>query len=184
MVSARKVLRRLRLGSAVALSAVWVMLWGTITPGTLVMAVLVATFVLAVFPMPRVASRIRIRPLSLLWLMLLFTYHLITASFQVGWMAIRPRGVSRGSIIRVPLGDPDDLRRTIVAEMTSLVPGTVVIDLLPDRSELVIHVLDHCDEERRVREVETVLRLESRVARAFGGPAHLCERTTDRTGQS
>lgn len=179
MVSARKILRRVRLGSALALSLVWVMLWGTVTPGTIVMAVAVATFVLAVFPMPRVASRIRIRPLPLLWLMLLFTYHLVTASFQVGWMAVRPRGVSRGSVIRVPLSDPDDLRRTIVAEMTSLVPGTVVIDLLPERSELVIHVLDHCDQERRVREIETVLRLESRVARAFGGPAHLCERTSD-----
>lgn len=180
MVSARKVLRRMRLGSALALSAVWVMLWGTVTPGTIVMAVAVAIFVLAVFPMPRVATKIRIRPLSLLWLALLFNFHLVTASIQVGWMAIRPGGVRRGSILKVPLTDTDDLRRTIVSEMTSLVPGTVVIDLHPDSGILVIHVLDYCTAERKRIEVEKVLALETRVARAFGGPAELCERVVSR----
>lgn len=176
MPTLRKVLNRLRLGSVLALTAVWIMLWGTITPGTVVMALGVAIFVLGVFPMPRVASRIRVRPLPLLRLLLGFGYDLVVASFQVGWMAIRPRGVSRGSVIEVTLSDPDDLRRTIVAEMTSLVPGTVVIDLHPDTSVLVIHVLDSCDDARREREIEIVLQLESRVARAFGGPRTLCDR--------
>ncbi|WP_394276788.1 Na+/H+ antiporter subunit E, partial [Luteococcus sp.] len=44
--------------------------------------------------------------------------------------------MGRGSLVDVQLHLHDDLRRTIIAEFTSLVPGTVVIDVHPETSIL------------------------------------------------
>uniref|UniRef100_UPI0037352DAA Na+/H+ antiporter subunit E n=1 Tax=Luteococcus sp. TaxID=1969402 RepID=UPI0037352DAA len=78
-----------------------------------------------------------------------------------------PRPVGRGSLVDVQLHLHDDLRRTIIAEFTSLVPGTVVIDVHPETSILTIHVLDITDEDQLRRERENIWALERRVAAAL-----------------
>ncbi|NNG18304.1 Na+/H+ antiporter subunit E [Naumannella sp. ID2617S] len=164
-------LAKMRLGSLLVLTTVWVVLWGRPSWGTVLFGLLVALLVVLLFPMPRAASRIRFRPLSLLRLVAFFLYDLLRASLQVAWLAIRPRPIEHGRIAAVQLHETDDFRRTIIAELTSLVPGTVVIDLDPASNELVIHVLDRCDDERLLIEVTAIHRREQLVARAFGAPA-------------
>ncbi|TDO86400.1 Na+/H+ antiporter subunit E [Enemella evansiae] len=166
-----KVLRKIRLGSLLGLTAVWMLLWGRPSWGTFFLGLFVAATVLAVFPMPRAASRIRIRPLALLWLVGNFLRELTIASVHVAWLAVRPAPLRPGRIAVVHLHDDDDFRRTVVAELTSLVPGSVVMDLDPVRSELLVHFIDHTDDERLAREVAHIHRREREVARAFGAPA-------------
>lgn len=174
MTRLTEVVRRLRLGSMVLLTAVWVLLWGRPSWGTLVMGICVAAAVLLAFPMPRASSRVRIRPGAMLWLAVSFIGQLVSASVDVAWKAVRPRPVSHGRIAAIALHDTDDFRRTVVAELTSLVPGTVVIDLDARRGELVIHVLDTCDDARLAHEAELIHRRERLVALAFAG-IHLDE---------
>lgn len=165
-----KEVRRFRLGALASLTLLWLLMWGSWSWGTLFMGLAMATLVLLVFPMPRPATRFRFRPMALIWLSVTFLANLALSSFIVGWMAIRPRGVSRGRVVAIRLHDTDDFRRTVVAEMTSLVPGTVVIDLDP-QGHLLIHIIDHCDDIRLWAEAARIHRLERRVARAFGAPA-------------
>lgn len=171
--------RRFRIGSLLLLTAVWLLMWGSWSWGTLFMGLAMGALVLLVFPMPRASSRIRIRPLALLWLTITFLANLVWSSGLVAWMAIRPGGVRPGRVVAIRLHETDDFRRTIVAEMTSLVPGTVVIDLDPS-GHLLIHIIDHCDDERLMVEAQRIHRLERRVARAFGAaPPENCLRHSE-----
>lgn len=161
--------RRFRAGSLVALTLLWLLMWGSWSWGALAMGLLMATIVLVAFPMPRRLARFRFRPLALLWLSTTFLANLVWSSFVVAWMAVRPRGVTAGRVVAIRLHETDDFRRTVTAEMTSLVPGTVVIDL-DSHGHLLIHIIDHCDDARLFAEANRIHRLERRVARAFGAP--------------
>lgn len=175
----RQTVRRFRLGSLLVLTLVWLLMWGRWSWGTLAMGLAMATLVLVAFPMPRASSRIRIRPLAMIWLTVTFLANLVWSSGLVAWMAIRPRGVRPGRVVAIRLHETDDFRRTVVAEMTSLVPGTVVIDLDP-RGHLLIHIIDHCDDARLMIEAQRIHQLERRVARAFGAtPPENCERHSE-----
>ena len=164
------IIRRLRIGSLALLTALWLLMWGSWSWGTFFMGLAMASLVLVTFPMPRAATRIGLRPVAMVWLTVSFLTNLLLSSFIVGWMAIRPRGITPGRVVAIRLHETDDFRRTVVAEMTSLVPGTVVIDLDP-RGHLLIHIIDHCDDARLRTEANRIHRLERRVARAFGAPA-------------
>ncbi|MDO5498724.1 MAG: Na+/H+ antiporter subunit E [Propionibacteriaceae bacterium] len=159
--------RRFRFGSLVALTLLWMLMWGSWSWGALAMGLLMATVVLLAFPMPRRLARFRFRPLALIWLAVTFLSNLFWSSFIVAWMAIRPRGISTGRVVAMRLHETDDFRRTVTAEMTSLVPGTVVIDL-DNHGHMLIHIIDQCDDARLLMEARRIHRLERRVARAFG----------------
>lgn len=161
--------RRFRAGSLVALTLLWLLMWGTWSWGTLAMGLLMGTIVLVAFPMPRRLARFRFRPLALLWLIIAFLGNLVWSSFAVAWMAVRPRGITAGRVVAIRLHETDDFRRTVTAELTSLVPGTVVIDL-DSQGHLLIHIIDRCDDARLLAEAQRIHRLERRVARAFGAP--------------
>lgn len=161
--------RRFRIGSLIALTLLWLLMWGSWSWGTLVMGLVMGTIVLLLFPMPRRLAAFRFRPLALIWLTITFLANLFWSSLIVAWMATRPRGVDTGRVVAIRLHDTDDFRRTVTAEMTSLVPGTVVIDL-DSQGHLLIHIIDHCDDERLFEEAARIHRLERRVARAFGAP--------------
>ncbi|WP_051215149.1 Na+/H+ antiporter subunit E [Granulicoccus phenolivorans] len=161
--------RSARLGSILALTLLWVALWGRPSVGTFVLGFLIAAASVHLFPMPRAGSRLKIHPVWLCWLLLVFFHDLVVASFVVGFKAIRPSGVARGRIVTVQLQGHNDFRRVMTAELTSLVPGTVVIDLDGATSEMVVHILDHADDARVAREVAHIHALELRVRKAFGG---------------
>lgn len=159
--------RHFRIGSLLALTVLWLLMWGSWSWGALVMGLFMAAIVLLVFPMPRRIAGFRFRPLALLWLTVTFLATLVWSSLVVAWMAVRPRCVATGRVVKIRLHETDDFRRTVVAEMTSLVPGTVVIDLTTE-GHMLLHIIDHCDDARLLAEAERVHQLERRVARAFG----------------
>lgn len=162
------------LASAIALMAVWVMLWGRLSWANVVFGLVVAVAIQLLFPMPPLVSTLRLHPWGLVRLAARFGYDLVTASAHVAWLAVRPRPVGVGAIIDVPLRLRDDVRRTVVAELTSLVPGTVVIDLDPERSILTIHVLDITDVDLLRVECAKIHALEDRVERAMSVVAPEC----------
>lgn len=179
--------RRIRPLPLLALTGVWVALWGNVSWINVVSGLVVAAAILVLFPLPPLASTVRVHPVGAARLLARFVADLVASSVRVAALVVRPRPVGAGAIIEVPLTVPDDLRRAIVAEMTSLVPGTVVIDLSARTGVLTLHVLDATDDAALDRERENVRALERRVVAAVGvrgvdegtRPAH---DDADRTG--
>lgn len=148
------------------LTVVWVCLWGELTLLLVVGGLLLAALVLLLFPLPRLTLGLRPRPVALAGLVLTFFADLVRASVQVAWLALRPGPVPSGSEVEVELHTDDDLARTITCGITSLVPGSVIIDLSGRR--LRMHVIDVHTDVGRAEAAERVLRTERRVLRAFG----------------
>lgn len=142
------------------LTVVWVMLWGAITPMSVVGGMLVAVIVLVLFPLPHVLMRLRPRLWPLIVLIARYSYDLVTASIQVAWLSIRPGEMAGGVVMDMELMGDDELLQVLVGLMTTLVPGSVVIELDPSNRVLTLHALDvHTRQEaegmrRRVRAQE------------------------------
>jgi multicomponent Na+:H+ antiporter subunit E len=111
---------------------------------------------------------VRVDPLGLLAFLGGFLLDLVRAGALVAWQTVRPRGIGRSAILRVPLRTDSDLLLTVITEAVCLVPGTMVIDLDREAREISLHVLSVDSEEDLERERRSVLRTEARVVRALG----------------
>jgi len=86
---------------------------------------------------------------------------------------VRPGFRPRGAIIAVPLRVRTDLNLALTAEVISLVPGTLILDVDRDRGVLYVHVLDVRRPEDLTVNRERVLAVERRIVRAVGSPAEV-----------
>jgi multicomponent Na+:H+ antiporter subunit E len=73
----------------------------------------------------------------------------------------------------VQLRTDSDLLLTMVAEATSLVPGSLVLDLDREHRVMTLHLLPVRDLADVARRKANVLVVEERLVRAFGSPADL-----------
>lgn len=150
------------------LTLVWVVLWRDLSPLTVVGGLLVATIACLVFPLPPLRLDVRVRPLALLHLVGRFAWDVVVSSFHVIRVVLRPRGRLRNAVVEVNLRTPSDFVLTVVAEMTCLIPGSVVVEARRSTHTLFIHVLDVDDLEAVERFKQSVLDQETRVVRALG----------------
>lgn len=70
-----------------------------------------------------------------------FLWELVISTLQVGWDVITPRHINRPGIIGVPLTARTDLEIFLVANLLSLTPGTLSVDLSEDKTTLYVHVM-------------------------------------------
>jgi multicomponent Na+:H+ antiporter subunit E len=75
-------------------------------------------------------------------LLLLFARELILSALKVAWLAVQPQLRIRPAIIAYPLTVTTDAQITLLANMITLTPGTLSVDVSDDRRTLYIHAID------------------------------------------
>lgn len=155
----------------------WIMLWGSVQPGLVLLGVVSAVAVLALFPLPHMEFRFEIHPVAALVLVARFLADVVVSSVHVAWVAVRPRPPA-SAVVRVPLAGTSDLVEHLTALAVSLVPGSLIIDAETGddgrdgsgdgQRSLVIHVLD-ADERTVAAVTRQVLAQERRILAALGG---------------
>ncbi|MEU5720407.1 Na+/H+ antiporter subunit E [Micromonospora sp. NPDC047738] len=161
------------------LVAIWLLLWGDLSWGNLLGGILVGGAVLLFFPLPPVTFGGRLRPGALLILAVTFVGELVSASVHVAAIAVRPGYRPRGAIIAVPLRIRTDLNLALTAELISLVPGTLILEVDRDHGALYVHVLDVRSPEDLTDSRERVLAVERRIVRAVGSPQEVRQLTAE-----
>jgi len=91
---------------------------------------------------------------KVLGLITYFGKELLISNLKVLWDVITPRHISRPGIIALPLDARTDAEIMLVANLISLTPGTLSLDLSEDRRLLYIHVMFLDDIERTRREIK------------------------------
>lgn len=152
------------------LAVVWILLWGVLTPTAAVGGFLLGLVVVLVFPLPRLSLGVRIRPWPLLVLIGYFLVDLVKASVHVAISASTPWIRPQGRILTVPLRSDHDLFGVLTAELTALVPGSIVIDLDTSRREMVVHVFDESAGDDAAFRAQVAAQ-EARVLRALARDA-------------
>ena len=150
------------------LTVVWVALWGDLSVANIASGVVVGTLVCLVFPLPFIRLQVRVRPLWLAWLVLRFFWDVVVASYQVAVKTLQLTRQPRNAVIEVDLRTQSDFVLTVVAEMVSLVPGSLVVEARASTHTLFLHVLDVGDRAGAEAFREQVFALERRVVMALG----------------
>lgn len=150
----------------VLLAVVWVLLWGVLTPAAAVGGLILGLVVVLVFPLPKLSLGVCLRPWPLVVLVAYFLGDLVRASIHVALSASTPWVRPQGRLLTVPLRTDHDLFGVLTAELTALVPGSIVVDLDTSRREMVVHVFDESagDDAQFRRQVAAQ---EARVLRAL-----------------
>ena len=94
-----------------------------------------------------------------------FIRELVKANMRVAWEVITPKHHMRPAIIAIPLDLESDLQITILANFITLTPGTLSLDVSPDRKTLYVHTMYVDDVDAFRREIKE--NLERRVLEVF-----------------
>lgn len=83
-----------------------------------------------------------------------FLKEMIVSSARVAWDVITPTHYNRPGILAIPLSAKTDLEITLLANLITLTPGTLSLDLSPDRQTLYIHAMFAEDPEAIRRDIK------------------------------
>ncbi|MCW5950807.1 MAG: Na+/H+ antiporter subunit E [Propionibacteriaceae bacterium] len=166
--STRKLRWRLQGRAILLLAAVWVLLWGEFSLLNIVYGLALGWLISVVFWLAPIRYYGSVHLGGLVKLAVLQLWDLATASFQLAAMAFRPRLQLRPGVIRVRLQSNSDLYQVAVAELISIVPGTLVIDTVRHPRLLYLHVFHLPDTKAVRKQREHALAIEDRVVHAFG----------------
>lgn len=160
-------------GGAVVLAFVWVLLWGELSVVNVVFGALLGVVISWVFPLPPISFHGRVRPLGVLYLGFRLVADLVVSSIHVVAVVFQFGRTIENAVIRVPLKSHSDLYLTITAELTCLVPGSVVLDSRRSSDTLYVHVMDVREPGDLDDARDHTLAAERRVLHAFGSRAEL-----------
>ncbi|MBE0599062.1 MAG: Na+/H+ antiporter subunit E [Desulfuromonadales bacterium] len=148
------------------LPVVWMALTGKFTLANYFLGFLISSFALWIARPPgEVAFLVYLERLRR-WLdfFFFFLWELVVASAQVTYDILTPHHRMRPAVIAIPLDLQTDTEITLLANMITLTPGTLSLDISPQRDILYIHAMyvDDIEEfrhmikerfEKRVKEV-------------------------------
>lgn len=151
-------------GIVAALAAIWAAATGTLTLPNLLLGAVVAGLAMLLlrdryrFPALRRLGRIAA-------LAGLFLYELAASAVRVAILVFSPRTKLAPAIVAIPLRLTSDFEIVLLANLITLTPGTLTVDVSDDRRFLYVHAIDCRDREALIRSITSGF--EQRIIEAF-----------------
>jgi len=83
-----------------------------------------------------------------------FLYELVISSIRVAWDVLTPTQLNRPAILEMPLDVESDIEILLVTNLISLTPGTLSLDVTPDRKTLIVHAMFADDPDALVADLK------------------------------
>jgi multicomponent Na+:H+ antiporter subunit E len=139
----------------ILLAVVWAALWAAFTlPALLSGFVLGYAALWLVQPLFGERSPYFLRVWRAIRLTLFFLWELVVSSIRVAWDIVTPSHHSNPAILEMPLDVESDIEILLVTTLISLTPGTLSLDVTPDRKTLIVHAMFADDPEALVAELK------------------------------
>ncbi len=140
----------------VALAVVWAAVWG-FGAGNLLMGFVLGYALMSVarraFPPTSYFAKVG----QVVRFAMFFVYKLIVANLEIAQLVLNPRVQIQPGIVAVPLDTRTDLEIVSIANLISLTPGTLSLEVSPTNSVLYVHGIDVQDGQEFVREIKSGL---------------------------
>ncbi|WP_186390008.1 MULTISPECIES: Na+/H+ antiporter subunit E [unclassified Stappia] len=94
-----------------------------------------------------------------------FVYELVLSAVRVASIVLRPKIELKPGIIAYPLTVDRDFEITMLANLITLTPGTLSVDVSDDRSTLYIHCIDVPDKQATIDDIKNSF--ERKILEAF-----------------
>jgi multicomponent Na+:H+ antiporter subunit E len=153
------------------LVVLWMLLWSQFTVLAFLTGLVVAVFVTRVFRLPTVELSGRVNLWYAAVFVVQFLWAMLRGAISVTIQVFDFRRLPGTAIIAVPLRYADDLMMTHVSVVSSLIPGSLIVEADRDRQVLYLHVIGVHSTADVERQREGVLRWERRIVRALGAPS-------------
>ena len=126
----------------IMLALIWVAVTGNFTGAGLVVGFVVGYIIIGISlrNVPAFSDYVRKVPRVLLFT-LFFLKELVRSNIRVAWDVLTPTDYMMPGVIAVPLEARTEGEITLLANMISLTPGTLSLDVSTDRNVLYIHVM-------------------------------------------
>jgi multicomponent Na+:H+ antiporter subunit E len=169
----KRISLRQELPLLVWLVVVWGALWQDFSAGNLLFGALIAVVVARLFYLPPVELGGRFNVLRAVPFAVIFLGKVVAASFQVLYLAVvrGPQVIS--AVVAVQLRSHSDLLVTATGHVTSLIPGSVVVEVDRSTSTLYIHGINVRDGGDAAKLRKEVRDTEAALIRIMGTPAEL-----------
>jgi multicomponent Na+:H+ antiporter subunit E len=136
------------------LALTWAAATGTFTLGNLVLGFGLG-YALLVFAQPIIGpSSYFAKARQAVGLAAYVGWTLVLASLRVAYDVVTPRHHARPGVIAVPLEAETDAQITVLANLISLTPGTLALDVSEDRRTLYIHAMFVDDPDALRRDIK------------------------------
>ena len=133
------------------LALVWVALTGTFTPANLALGFLASSLLLWFTQHTREPTRYFRKLWSVLAFIIFVLWELTKANLRVAFDVVTPTNYMHPGIVAIPLDVRSDAEITMLANLITLTPGSLTLDLSSDRRVLYVHgmYVEDPDEFRR-----------------------------------
>jgi multicomponent Na+:H+ antiporter subunit E len=138
----------------ILLAILWLLATGQFTPTNMVAGYVLGFLVLWFARRALGPARYFARMWRSLLLLVYFLKELVIANFRVAYDVISPTYRMRPAIVAIPLEAATDAEITMLACMITLTPGTLSLDVSPDRKVLYIHAMFGEDPEQVQRAIK------------------------------
>lgn len=140
--------------SNIFLTFVWVALTGDFSFENYVFGFFLSFHILWLITVGRNKSKYFIIVPKLILLLVFFLYELVKANLEVAYEVITPKLNMTPGIIMVPLDVQSNIGITLLANMISLTPGTLSIDVSNDRKVLFVHAMYIKDRDQFIQSIK------------------------------
>lgn len=140
--------------SNILLTFVWVALTGDFSFENYVFGFFLNFHILWLITVGRNKSKYFIIVPKLILLLVTFLYELVKANLEVAYEVITPDLKMTPGIVMVPLDVKSNIGITLLANMISLTPGTLSLDVSNDRKVLFVHAMYIKDRDKFVHGIK------------------------------
>jgi multicomponent Na+:H+ antiporter subunit E len=149
--------------------AVWLAVSGSVTPANILFGLIVSGLALGLIrhQIPGGGSHHRLRPVRVLSLLLLFFKELALSAWKVAVMVTRRKLDVQPGIFAYPLRVTTDFEITLLANLITLTPGTLSVDVSEDKTTLYVHAIDCSNIEAAKNDIRNGF--EKKIMEAFQG---------------
>lgn len=137
------------------LFGIWLLLAGSLSPGQLLIAALLALLLPWTLLKLNVPPSHMRRPLAFVRLMGLVLVDIVRSNIAVARIVLAPGMQKTSGFIEIPLDLKSDYALTLLAVIVTSTPGTLWVDYNSQRGVMVLHVLDLVDEAAWVKLIKT-----------------------------
>jgi multicomponent Na+:H+ antiporter subunit E len=130
----------------ILLALVWVGMTADFTPRNLAVGFLLGLLILFFTRRVVGAPNYLIKVRQVTGLHLFMIWELIKANLRVAYEVLTPGYAMRPGVIALPLDAKTDVEITLLANLITLTPGTLSLDVSSDRRVLYIHIM-HLDDQ-------------------------------------
>jgi multicomponent Na+:H+ antiporter subunit E len=134
-------------------AAIWIAITGSASLANIIFGFLLGAFALWLIRHQVHGESYWSRIGRVLSLVLLFFKELALSAWKVATLVLRPRMQLKPGIFAYPLTVTSDFEITLLANLITLTPGTLSVDVSDDRRLLYVHAIDCSDIEATKRDI-------------------------------